>query len=64
MVSGADSITEDSLAALRKRAEVDAKYVITFIPDDASELNQSLNRHAAFFLYECHGYMSCIVVLY
>ncbi|KAI3668917.1 hypothetical protein L6452_40134 [Arctium lappa] len=39
-----DSITEDRMIALRKRAELDAKYVITFIPDDASELNQSLNR--------------------
>ncbi|KAK1432478.1 hypothetical protein QVD17_09375 [Tagetes erecta] len=44
-----DSITEDSLASLRKRAEVDAKYVITFIPDDASELNQSLNRLGNIF---------------
>ncbi|GJW76383.1 trafficking protein particle complex subunit 11 [Tanacetum coccineum] len=40
-----DSITEDRMVALRKRAELDAKYVVTFIPDDASELSQSLNRH-------------------
>ncbi|KVH92142.1 protein of unknown function DUF1683, C-terminal [Cynara cardunculus var. scolymus] len=37
--------SKDRLVALRKRAELDAKYVITFIPDDASELIQSLNRH-------------------
>ncbi|KAL8251541.1 hypothetical protein R6Q59_035234 [Mikania micrantha] len=44
-----DFITEDRMVALRKHAEVDAKYVITFIPDDASELNLSLNRLANIF---------------
>ncbi|XP_023763383.1 uncharacterized protein LOC111911869 isoform X1 [Lactuca sativa] len=44
-----DFITEDRMVALRKRAELDAKYVVTFIPDDASELNQSLNRLGSIF---------------
>ncbi|KAM0034067.1 putative trafficking protein particle complex subunit 11 [Helianthus debilis subsp. tardiflorus] len=48
-VFGAESITEERMVALRKRAEVDAKYVITFIPDDASELNLSLNRLGNIF---------------
>ncbi|XP_076926004.1 uncharacterized protein LOC143589023 [Bidens hawaiensis] len=43
-----DSITEERMVALRKRAEVDAKHV-TFIPDDASELNLSLNRLGNIF---------------
>nr|XP_043615087.1 trafficking protein particle complex subunit 11 [Erigeron canadensis] len=44
-----DSITEDRMVALRKRAELDAKSVITFIPDNAFELNQSLNRLGSIF---------------
>ncbi|KAF5791128.1 putative trafficking protein particle complex subunit 11 [Helianthus annuus] len=44
-----ESITEERMVALRKRAEVDAKYVVTFIPDDASELNLSLNRLGNIF---------------
>ncbi|KAI3515077.1 hypothetical protein L1887_13827 [Cichorium endivia] len=44
-----DFITEERLVAIRKRAELDAKYVLTFIPDDASELNQSLNRLGSIF---------------
>ena len=53
MLFGTDSITEDRMVALRKRAELDAKYVVTFIPDDASELSQSLNRHVACSLFIC-----------
>ncbi|KAL4572642.1 hypothetical protein LXL04_019423 [Taraxacum kok-saghyz] len=44
-----DFITEERMVALRKRAELEAKYVLTFIPDDASELNQSLNRLGGIF---------------
>lgn len=44
-----DFINEDRMVALRKRAELDAKYVITFIPDEAFELNQSLDRLGNIF---------------
>ncbi|RVW29507.1 Trafficking protein particle complex subunit 11 [Vitis vinifera] len=45
----ADDISEDRMIALRKRAELDSKYLITFIQNDASELKQSLNRLASTF---------------
>lgn len=44
-----DDISEDRMIALRKRAELDSKYLITFIQNDASELKQSLNRLASTF---------------
>lgn len=44
----ADDISEDRMIALRKRAELDSKYLITFIQNDASELKQSLNRYVNF----------------
>ncbi|XP_071712167.1 uncharacterized protein [Rutidosis leptorrhynchoides] len=47
--SSKDSITEDRMVSLRKQAELDAKYVVTFIPDDAFELNQSLSRLGNIF---------------
>lgn len=37
------------MIALRKRAEVDSKYLIMISPNDASELKQSLDRHAFSF---------------
>ncbi|GFQ07264.1 trafficking protein particle complex subunit 11 [Phtheirospermum japonicum] len=40
-----DNISEDRMIALRKRAEVDSKNLIVFVPDDPSELKQSLSRH-------------------
>lgn len=46
----ADEISEDRMIALRKRAEVDSKYVLLFNPNDTSELKQSISRHAAFLL--------------
>ncbi|CAA0841573.1 Unknown protein [Striga hermonthica] len=39
-----DDISEDRMIALRKRAEVDSKNLIVFVPDDPLELNQSLSR--------------------
>ncbi|XP_022926701.1 trafficking protein particle complex subunit 11 isoform X1 [Cucurbita moschata] len=39
-----DDINEDRMIALRKRAEVDTKYVIFVKPNDASDLSQSLHR--------------------
>ncbi|XP_010029555.2 trafficking protein particle complex subunit 11 [Eucalyptus grandis] len=44
--SSADEINEDRMIALRKRAEVDSKYLVTYTPSDALELTQSLNRLA------------------
>ncbi|XP_052196594.1 uncharacterized protein LOC127803957 [Diospyros lotus] len=44
-----EDITEDRMIALRKRAEVDSKYLIIFVPDDAVELKQSLNKLATAF---------------
>lgn len=46
-----DDITEDRMLALRKRAEVDSKYIITFSPNDAYELKQSLQRYVISSLY-------------
>lgn len=46
-----DDINEDRFLALRRRAELDAKYILTFNPDDASQLQHSLNRHAALYLF-------------
>lgn len=48
-----DDINEDRMIALRKRAEVDSKYLLTYTPSDASELKQSLIRHVQF---------SCVVM--
>ncbi|KAJ4966669.1 hypothetical protein NE237_018518 [Protea cynaroides] len=39
-----DEVSEDRMIALRKRAEIDSKYLIFFIHNDASELTESLNR--------------------
>ncbi|KAJ7944021.1 Trafficking protein particle complex subunit 11 [Quillaja saponaria] len=44
-----DDISEDRMIALRKRAEVDSKYVVIFNPDDTSELKQSLSRLGSTF---------------
>ena len=42
----ADDITEDRMLALRKRAEIDSKYFVTFSQNDENEMKQSLHRHA------------------
>ncbi|GLT26933.1 hypothetical protein SLA2020_019710 [Shorea laevis] len=47
--SSKDEISEDRLLALRKRAEVDAKYLLFFNPDDPFELKQSLSRLGTAF---------------
>ena len=47
----ADDINEDRMIALRKRAEVDSKYVVFVNPNDASELMQSLHRHFIYLLF-------------
>lgn len=43
--NNADEISEDRMIALRKRAEVDAKYVIVLNPNDTANLKVSLHRH-------------------
>lgn len=44
-----DDISEDRMIALRKRAEVDSKYIIIITPNNASELKESLNRLGSTF---------------
>ncbi|GAV86182.1 Gryzun domain-containing protein/Foie-gras_1 domain-containing protein [Cephalotus follicularis] len=46
-----DEIGEDRILALRKRAEVESKYLFVFTPDsdDAAQLTQSLNRLGSIF---------------
>ncbi|XP_021728257.1 trafficking protein particle complex subunit 11-like [Chenopodium quinoa] len=39
-----DDMNEDRMAALRKRVELDSKYVVNFSMRDSSEVKQSLNR--------------------
>lgn len=51
-----DNISEDRMIALRKRAEVDSKYIINLIPDDALELKQSLDRLGNIFAELANGY--------
>lgn len=36
--------SEDLMIALRKRAEIDPKHLVTFVQNDASDLRQSLNK--------------------
>ncbi|GAB4847648.1 hypothetical protein Ancab_026709 [Ancistrocladus abbreviatus] len=47
--SASDDANEDRMNALRKRAEVDSKYIIIFSLNDESELKQSLNRLGILF---------------
>ena len=54
--NNADDINEDRYLALRKRAEVDTKYLLNFNPNDDTELKQSLTRHALYFCF--FGYVS------
>ncbi|KAK4763309.1 hypothetical protein SAY86_009077 [Trapa natans] len=42
--TSADDINEDRMIALKKRAEVDSKYLLMYTPNDVSELKLSLNR--------------------
>ncbi|KAK1259025.1 hypothetical protein QJS04_geneDACA001450 [Acorus gramineus] len=44
-----DDVGEDVLIALRKRAEIDSKYLVMFFPSDTTELRHSLNRLAGIF---------------
>ncbi|KAG9456631.1 hypothetical protein H6P81_001139 [Aristolochia fimbriata] len=48
--------SEDRLIALRKRAEIDAKYLLVFVQSDPSELKLSLNRLATVFAELSHAY--------
>ncbi|ONK68724.1 uncharacterized protein A4U43_C05F15240 [Asparagus officinalis] len=51
-----ENVSEDLLVALRKRAEIDSKYFLQYVQDDASELSQSLNRLAGLFADLCITY--------
>nr|GMC65948.1 trafficking protein particle complex subunit 11 isoform X1 [Ipomoea batatas] len=51
-----DEVSEDRMIALRKRAELDSKHLIIFVPNEPSELNQSLNRLGTTFAELANGY--------
>ncbi|MQL73211.1 hypothetical protein Taro_005568 [Colocasia esculenta] len=44
-----DDINEDLIIALKKRAEIDAKYLTTFVQNDSVEQRKSLHRLAGMF---------------
>ncbi|KAL5063542.1 hypothetical protein RYX36_025279 [Vicia faba] len=44
-----DEVSEDRMIALRKRAELEAKYVVILNPNNDSEFQSSLNRLASIF---------------
>ncbi|KAF7809547.1 Trafficking protein particle complex subunit 11 [Senna tora] len=48
-LNGQDEINEDRMIALRKRAEVDSKFVVLLNPNDTLELKESLRRLANTF---------------
>jgi hypothetical protein len=52
----ADDIGEDRMLALRKRAELDSKYILLFRPDEPSELKQSLHRLGSAFAELANAY--------
>ncbi|KAK9678673.1 hypothetical protein RND81_11G226600 [Saponaria officinalis] len=47
--SSGDDINEDHMIALRKRADVDSKYILNFSIKDSFEMKQSLNRLGSVF---------------
>ncbi|PIN18622.1 hypothetical protein CDL12_08701 [Handroanthus impetiginosus] len=51
-----DDTSEDRMIALRKRAEVDLKNLIIFVPDDQLELKQSLSRLGTAFADLANAY--------
>ncbi|XP_054821868.1 uncharacterized protein LOC129320434 isoform X1 [Prosopis cineraria] len=53
-----EEISEDRMIALRKRAEVDSKYVLMFNPNDSSELKNSIGRLANTFAELASTYYS------
>uniref|UniRef100_A0A1D1ZC40 Trafficking protein particle complex subunit 11 n=1 Tax=Anthurium amnicola TaxID=1678845 RepID=A0A1D1ZC40_9ARAE len=44
-----DDVSDDLMIALKKRAEIDSKYLITFVQNDAVEQRKSLHRLASMF---------------
>lgn len=51
LCDNADGISEDRMIALRKRAEVDSKYLVIFNIGDDLHLKQSLVRQVTFFFF-------------
>lgn len=53
-MSTADEVSEDRMIALRKRAEIDSKYLVVFDvvfdQTNPSEIGQSLNRYGDSFV--------------
>ncbi|CAK7357578.1 unnamed protein product [Dovyalis caffra] len=62
--SSNEEISEDRMIALRKRAEIDAKYIVVFNHSDDSQLKQSFYRHVAviFFVVLMSGGLCIFVV--
>ncbi|XP_028795308.1 trafficking protein particle complex subunit 11 isoform X2 [Neltuma alba] len=56
--SDAREISEDRMIALRKRAEVDSRYILMFTPNDSSELKNSIGRLANTFAELASTYYS------
>lgn len=44
-------MNEDRMTALRKRVELDSKYIVSFSTSDSSEVKQSLNRHDTLLIF-------------
>lgn len=44
-ITYADEVSEDHMTALKKRAEIDSKYIITFLLSDTLEKRKSLQRY-------------------
>lgn len=65
----ADNISEDRMIALRKRAEVDSKYIVNLVLDDGVQLKQSLIRYEMFLrsrISSClfdYSFYVCLVFL-
>ncbi|RAL46440.1 hypothetical protein DM860_004719 [Cuscuta australis] len=51
-----DELSEDRMVALRKRAELDPKHLIVFVPDEPSRLQHSLKRLGSTFAELANGY--------
>ncbi|KAL2905966.1 Trafficking protein particle complex subunit 11 [Bienertia sinuspersici] len=58
-----DGLNEDRMVALRKRAELDSKYIINFSVRDSSEVKQSLNRHDTFLIFFIFFHLCVLLVL-
>ncbi|KAH9619986.1 hypothetical protein KSS87_010817 [Heliosperma pusillum] len=49
--SSEDEMNEERMIALRKRAEVDSKYILNFSTKDSFEMKQSMNRQVSSYIH-------------